>query len=392
MNKQRIITKTILLLSFVSLSTDIASEMLYPVMPVYLKSIGFSVLLIGILEGLAECVAGLSKGYFGEFSDKVGKRVPFIRWGYGLSALSKPLMAAFTFPLWIFGTRTLDRIGKGIRTGARDAMLSDEALSENKGKVFGFHRSMDTAGAALGPVAALVFLYFYPEKYKILFLLAFLPGTIAILLTLFLKDKTPTNTIKPKPGLLSYLKYWNNGTSEFKSLVSALLAFTLFNSSDVFLLLMLKMKGFNDVEMIGFYIFYNLVYALLSYPLGSLADKVGMKTILVGGLFVFSVVYFLMGITGKSIFINALIFGLYSLYAAATEGVSKAWISKITPKEQTATAIGFFTSLASVFALLASSLGGLIWNMFSPQSMFIFSASGVLLVSFFILFRIRSVA
>jgi MFS family permease len=161
-----ILTRTVLLVSFVSFFTDIASEMLYPVMPVYLQSIGFSVLLIGILEGMAEATAGLSKGYFGNYSDKLGSRVPFVRWGYTLSAISKPLMAVFTFPLWVFFARTLDRLGKGVRTGARDAILSDESTKENKGKVFGFHRALDTAGAAIGPLAALVFLYYYPAQYQ----------------------------------------------------------------------------------------------------------------------------------------------------------------------------------------------------------------------------------
>ena len=189
MVKNKILTKTILLVSFVSLFTDIASEMLYPIMPVYLRSIGFSVLLIGILEGVAEATAGLSKGYFGNLSDIRQKRVPFVRWGYILSAFSKPMMALFIFPVWIFFARTLDRFGKGIRTSARDAMLSDETTQEHKGRVFGFHRSMDTIGAAIGPVFALIFLYFYPEQYKWLFFIAFLPGVVAVSLTYFLKRK-----------------------------------------------------------------------------------------------------------------------------------------------------------------------------------------------------------
>ena len=147
----------------VSLLTDTASEMLYPIMPIYLKSIGFSIILIGVLEGIAEATAGLSKGYFGKLSDLSGKRVPFVQFGYALSAVSKPMMAIFTFPIWIFLARTIDRIGKGIRTGARDAILSDEATPATKGKVFGFHRSMDTLGAVLGPLLALLYLYFYPS-------------------------------------------------------------------------------------------------------------------------------------------------------------------------------------------------------------------------------------
>ena len=146
-------------------------------MPVYLKSIGFSVVLIGILEGVAEATAGLSKGYFGKLSDLSGKRVPFVRLGYAFSALSKPMMAIFIYPLWIFFARTIDRFGKGIRTGARDAMLSDEATPQTKGKVFGFHRSMDTVGAVIGPSLALLYLYFHPQDYKNTFFHCIYSGT-----------------------------------------------------------------------------------------------------------------------------------------------------------------------------------------------------------------------
>ncbi|MFA6923929.1 MAG: MFS transporter [Bacteroidales bacterium] len=136
--KTKIITRAILLVSFISLFTDIASEMLYPVMPVYLKSIGFSVFLIGILEGVAEATAGLSKGYFGNLSDSIGKRAPFVKIGYILSAISKPMLAIFTFPLWIFTARTMDRFGKGIRTSARDALLSDETTPKTKERFLAF--------------------------------------------------------------------------------------------------------------------------------------------------------------------------------------------------------------------------------------------------------------
>lgn len=154
------ITRTVWVLSLISLFTDTASEMLYPIMPIYLKSIGFSIVLIGVLEGFAEAVAGLSKGYFGKLSDQSARRIPFVQIGYAFSAISKPMMAVFVYPLWIFFARTVDRFGKGIRTGARDAILSDEASHETKGKVFGFHRSMDTFGAVLGPLLALLYLYF----------------------------------------------------------------------------------------------------------------------------------------------------------------------------------------------------------------------------------------
>ena len=139
----KVITRAVWILSLVSLFTDTASEMLYPIMPLYLKSIGFSIVLIGILEGVAEATAGLSKGYFGKLSDSTGRRMPFVQWGYALSALSKPLMAIFVAPLWVFFVRTFDRIGKGLRTGARDAVLSDESTPATKGKVFGLFNNGD---------------------------------------------------------------------------------------------------------------------------------------------------------------------------------------------------------------------------------------------------------
>lgn len=159
----KIINRTVLILSLVSLLADVASEMLYPVIPVYLKEIGFSVLLIGILEGVANFTAGLSKGYFGKMSDEKGLRLPFIRLGYFLSAISKPMMAAFAYPLWIFFARTMDRLGKGIRTAPRDALLSQNATPQTKARVFGFHRSMDTIGAAIGPMIALLLFFLFQK-------------------------------------------------------------------------------------------------------------------------------------------------------------------------------------------------------------------------------------
>ncbi len=385
----RIITRTVLLISLVSLFTDIASEMLYPVMPVYLKSIGFSVLLIGILEGIAEATAGLSKGYFGNLSDKKGTRMPFVHWGYLLSAISKPLMAVFIYPLWIFFARTLDRFGKGIRTSARDALLSDETTKEHKAKVFGFHRSLDTAGAAIGPVIALIYLYFYPEQYKWLFIIAFFPGLLAVFITFLIKEKRKqiSEPEKNRVGFLSYLKYWKKSPSVYKRLVIGMLVFTVFNSSDVFLLLALKQNGLSDIQMIGFYIFYNLIYALLSYPLGAAADKLGMKTVLVLGLFVFSIVYTSMAFA-SDFWIFGLLFFLYAIYAASTESISKAWISNICDRSETATAIGFFTSFSSICTLLASIFAGLLWFYFSPAVTFMVSGIGVSLVVIYFLFTL----
>ena len=357
----KIITRTIWILSLVSLFTDVASEMLYPVMPVYLKSIGFSILLIGVLEGVAEATAGISKGYFGKMSDNMGRRLPFVQWGYLLSALSKPMMAMLTYPAWIFGARTVDRIGKGIRTGARDAMLSDEATPETKGRVFGFHRSMDTLGAVLGPASALLFLYFYPSHYKSLFYLATIPGVVAIAFTFLLKDrKAVPKTSVIKTSYKDFFRYWKESPSDYRKLVIGLLVFALFNSSDVFLLLRIKEAGWSDVSTIGVYIFYNLVYALAAWPIGILADRIGLKQIFIGGLLLFALVYIGMALN-TNLWIFFILFALYGIYAAATEGIAKAWISNISEKKDTGAAIGTYTGFQSICTMVASSLTGLIW-------------------------------
>lgn len=379
------ITRTVWVLSLVSLFTDAASEMLYPIMPIYLKSIGFSIVLIGILEGVAEATAGFSKGYFGKLSDNAGKRIPFVQIGYAFSAISKPMMAIFIYPIWIFFARTIDRFGKGIRTGARDTLLSDEATSETKGQVFGFHRSMDTLGAVIGPSLALIYLYFYPQDYKTLFFIAFIPGLLAVLASFFLKEKV-RNVVKPKSitPFFSFLNYWKVCPPEYRKLVIGLLAFTLFNSSDIFLLLKAKQSGLNDTMVIGVYIFYNLIYALFAFPIGIIADKVGLKNIFVIGLILFSLVYLGMS-ANTNLYLFFVLFFLYGIYASATEGISKAWISNITDKKDTATAIGTFSGLQSICAMIASSMAGIIWFKFGGAITFLITAIATIFVVLYIL-------
>lgn len=397
----RIITRTVLILSVVSLLADIASEMLYPVIPVYLKEIGFSVLLIGVLEGVVNFTAGISKGYFGKLSDEKGVRLPFVKLGYLLSSISKPLMATFVFPLWIFFVRTVDRLGKGVRTAARDALLSQEATTATKARVFGFHRSMDTVGAAIGPILALLYLYSYPGDYKTLFYLAFIPGILSILLIFLLKEKKQPVSTLGKGNFFSFFKYWKVATPEFRKVVAGLLLFALFNSSDIFLLLITKEtigdetltimgSTFNaDTITIGAYIFYNLVYAAASYPMGVLADKLGYKKIILLGFSLFTIVYGGFAFN-PSITVIFILFSVYGIYAAATEGVIKAWITNLAHKENTATAIGFYTSCESICALLASIIAGTLWTSFGSASTFIVTAAIALLVSIYFLTRIRT--
>lgn len=368
------ITRTVWVLSIVSLFTDTASEMLYPVMPIYLKSIGFSIVLIGILEGLAEATAGLSKGYFGKWSDNSGKRLPFVQVGYMLSGISRPMMAIFVYPVWIFFSRTLDRFGKGIRTAARDAILSDEATPETKGKIFGFHRALDTLGAVFGPAIALIYLYYFPSDYKTLFFVAFIPSVFAVAASFLIKEKKKQQVANRKrTSFLDFLKYWKVAPEQYKKLVIGLLIFAVFNSSDVFLLLKAKQAGLSDTLVIGVFIFYNLVYALFALPLGMYADKLGLKNMFVFGLLLFSIVYFGMGIS-NNIYIIVGMFFLYGIYSAATEGISKAWISNVSDRADTATAIGTYAGFQSVCTMFASSIAGLVWFNFGASITFLVTA------------------
>jgi MFS family permease len=381
----RIITRTVLILSIISLFADIASELLYPVIPVYLKEIGFSVFWIGILEGVANFTSGISKGYFGKLSDEKGLRLPFVKLGYFLSAVSKPMMAVFVYPLWIFFARTLDRLGKGVRTAARDALLSQEATKETKGRIFGFHRGMDTAGATIGPALALLFLYFYPGRYKTIFYFALIPGIISVLLIFLLKEKKQPVSTLDKGNFFSFFKYYKIARPEYKKLVNGLLLFALFNSSDIFLLLKTKEVTGNDTTTIAAYVFYNFIFAIFSWPLGALADKLSFKKVFLSGLFLFAIVYAGFAFNPSVVMIFILFF-IYGIYAAATEGVTKAWITNIAHNENTATAIGFYTSCESICAFMASLVAGLIWSSFgSLYTFFITAGIAIVVLVYFLL-------
>jgi len=299
-------------------------------------------------------------------------------------------MVLIAHPVWVFITRTIDRLGKGVRTSARDAMLSDETSKETKGRVFGFHRAMDTLGAALGPIIALIYLYYYPENYKTLFFMAFIPGVIAVLFTFFIKDKPrEPKLVKGGATFFSFLGYWKESPALYRKVIIGFLAFALFNSSDLFLILKLKESGLNDTWVIGTYILYNLVYALFALPLGVLADRIGLKTMYIIGLVMFALVYFGMSLQAES-WVYIVLFATYGIYAAATEGIAKAWISNIAEKKDTATAIGLYSGFQSICALLASSLTGLMWYAFGSGVAFMVTAIVTLgVVGYFLLFVAR---
>jgi MFS family permease len=379
------ITRPIWLLSLVSLFSDITSEMIYPIMPIYLQSIGFSILWIGILEGIAEAIAGLSQGYFGKASDLAGKRMPFVRLGYALTALSKPIIGVFRDPFLILLARSADRFGKGIRTGARDAILSTETTNSHKGRVFGFHRSMNTTGAVIGLLLALGYLYYNPGDYQALFLISAIPAIISVALSFFITD-SQVHLSKPNPEIsaFTFLNYWSKSSNEYKKVVIGLLAFTLFNASDFFLLLKMKQDGLDDISIISIYIFYNLVYAVTALPLGILADRIGLKAMLIIGLCAYAILYFGMALmSGGTPFY--FFFFAYGIYSSATEGISKAWISNTCESQDLGTALGTFLGFQSITLMIASILTGILWSLIGASTTFLIVGSVTTLLIFYFL-------
>ncbi|NWG29074.1 MAG: MFS transporter [Ignavibacteriaceae bacterium] len=377
------IPRQVLILGMVSLFTDIASEMLYPVTPIFLTAIlGSSMAVVGIIEGIAEFIAGLLKGYIGNLSDKVGKRSVFVVIGYGLSAISKPLPGIFQNIPTVLFSRAADRTGKGIRTAPRDALLGSYS-NGNSGAVFGFHRGMDTLGAAIGPIAALVLLNYFPDNFQLIFLLAFVPSAIAVMLTMLIKDK-PTNTnLKSKQN---YFEFWISSPKTYKKILILIVIFSLVNSSDVFLIL--KSRDVSDSSTLAIfgYIFYNLIYAPASYPLGGLSDKYGKKKIFSLGLVIFSLVYFGFAFI-PDIKIIWLLFAFYGIYAAATEGISKAWVSDLIADEQRGSAIGLLTMLSGFSVMIGSFLTGILWDNFGSAVPFLLSAVVSLFIASIIFFQ-----
>lgn len=377
------ISKQVFILGMVSLFTDIASEMLYPVTPIFLTAVlGSSMAVVGIIEGIAEFIAGLLKGYFGKLSDKVGKRSVFIVIGYGLSAISKPLPGIFQNIPTVLFSKVTDRTGKGIRTAPRDALLGSYS-NGNSGAVFGFHRGMDTLGAAIGPAVALVLLHYFPDNFQLIFLLAFVPSAIAFVFTLLVKDKPVESKLRNRKN---YSEFWKSAPNTYKKILLLITIFSLVNSSDVFLIL--KSKDVSDSSTLAIfgYIFYNLVYAAASYPLGGLSDKFGKRKVFSFGLMIFSMVYFGFAFIPQIEFIWIL-FALYGIYAASTEGISKAWVSDLIPDEQRGTAIGLLTMMTSLSIMFGSFTTGILWDKFGSSVPFLVSAVVSLTIAFFIFFQ-----
>ena len=366
--EQKQARKNVLLLGFTSLFTDLASQMIYPLIPEFLVRLGVNKAIIGIIEGIANSADSVLRTVFGRLSDKVQKRKPFIFFGYGLSALAKPfLFFANTWPV-VLGIRFTDRIGKAARTPARDALISTSVSAEKKGRAFGFHRAMDRIGAIGGPPLALLVLNLSSNNLRLVFLLSVIPGVLALFFVALVKETTF------EKGADVETRSQNLKEPAFILFLIANVVFTLGNSSNAFLILKARETGLSITLIPLIWAFYN-VFCTISSPLfGSLSDTVGRLPIIILSFLYYSAVYFLFAFCNSQEAIW-LLFGAYGIYYGLSEGVFRAYIADLVRPELRASAYGLFNTAIGLALFPASLIMGIIWDQWGSRWAFITSAS-----------------
>lgn len=411
--------RNVIVLGFVSLFTDISSEMLYPIIPIFLTSVLMAPMaVLGVIEGCAEATASLLKYFSGYWSDKIKSHVPFVVSGYSISAVSKPLLILAATWHWVLAARIIDRLGKGIRTSPRDALIAASCDANSRGKAYGLHRAMDSIGAVIGPVIAIAFLWLFtrsgagsdPKRaYQLLFLCAFVPAMLGVACFFFLQNTGPVVAKKKSgdghPGLRGL-------SPELRRLLVIVALFSLGNSSDVFLLLGAKKTGFSTTGVLWIYVLYNFINAAAAGPLGSLSDRLGRRKVMTGGFIIFALVYAGFAVCNSQISIPVpileppylywyifrpsrfwilLLFAIYGLYAAANEGIAKAYVADLSTSENRGTAMGAYQIVIGFMALLASLVAGFLWDYVNPAATFLYGAICALgaAILFFILLRGR---
>lgn len=381
------IPRTVLILGLVSFFNDLASEMIYPIVPLFLTTVlHTSIPILGFIEGFAEATASIGKYLFGAYSDYLKKRKIFVTLGYSFGAVSKLLIGlAYSWPFVLFA-RFIDRFGKGLRTAPRDSLLLENATQKNKGLIFGFHRAFDSLGAVFGPLVALVVLSLLNENLRLTFFLAFIPGVIAVLLlVLLVKEKRKIETEKKELVKID----WKLLQPKLKLFLLISFIFSLGNSSDTFLLLQAKNLGLTTTLVVLTYVLYNLSQTIFATPAGHLSDKLGARKVFSGGLLVFSLVYFFFGLAKNPEWLWVL-FPIYGIYIAATDGVSKAYISEFITQKESGTFFGAYYFLTAAGAFLASVIGGILWSSINPSATFFYgSLMAFLAFSILALFRHR---
>lgn len=374
-NQEKVLNPTVVKLGLVSLFADISSEMLYPITPIFLTTVlGASMSSVGFIEGFAEAVASLLKTYSGAWSDRISRRTPFVAAGYFLSAIGKPLIGFSSNWTHVLFARGLDRTGKGLRTAPRDALLAEAVSARLRGAAFGWHRAMDTLGAAIGPLFAILYLSIDGQNLRNIYYWALIPGLIAVVISLLISEKRVEVVRNPEP-----ISFYDVGSfsKQFKTYLASWTLFSLTNSSDVFLLMKAKAEGISLTEIILLYCGYNLAYALFSPYFGGLSDRIGRKMLLICGLAVFAAVY--VGFSIATLHWHFwVLFGIYGLFMAATDGAGKAFAVDLIDPSRKATGLGALGTVTGIATVLASTVAGMLWDHYGPFYTFIYGALGAL--------------
>jgi MFS family permease len=364
------VSRNVFLLGLVSLCTDASSEMVYPLIPLFLtRVLGAPVAVVGVIEGLAEATASALKGVSGWLSDRMGRRRPLVIAGYGLAALMKPLLGvAAGWPL-VLVARVLDRFGKGLRSSPRDALIADSSPEGLRGRAFGFHRSADQVGAVIGPLLALPLLALFHQNLRTLFVAAFVPAALGVAILWVVREtgRGPmTSASRPKFRL-------RGAEPQFRRFLAVMLLFTLGNSSDMFLILRAQQLGMTAAEVVLLFAAFNAVYMVSAYPAGAVSDRIGRRGVMVAGLAVFALVYAGFGMARGPVWVWAL-FSIYGLYQGLTDGTSRALVVDLVSPEHRATALGVYAMATGLAALPASVIAGLLWQKVGPAAPFLFGA------------------
>ncbi len=364
------VSRNVFILGLVSLFTDASTEMIYPLIPLFLtQTLGAPVAVLGVIEGAAEATASVLKGISGWLSDRIGLRRPLVIFGYSLAAVTKPLLAFATgWPL-VLVARVLDRFGKGVRGTPRDALIADSAEPRLRGRAFGFHRSTDQMGAVIGPLLAFPLLSLFNQDYRSLFVIAFIPAAIGVV-TLFAVRETGQGRSALPPPVFRF----SGASPGFRRFLLIMLVFTVGNSSDVFLILRAREIGLSAQHIVLLFAGFNLVYVVSAYPAGVISDRVGRRRVLVAGLAVFALVYFGFGLTASPAWVIAL-FLVYGLYQGLTDGNTRAFIADLVPPEQRATALGLYSMATGLCTFAASAVGGLLWQWRGAPATFFYGAA-----------------
>lgn len=382
--KKGFLSKNVILLSFVSFCNDVASDMIYPLLPLFITSLGGTPAALGVIEGFAETTASVLKLFSGYISDVLKKRKLLAFVGYFLSNALRPLYFFATNWHTIFFVRLSDRIGKGIRTAPRDALIADSTDVTNRARAFSFHRTLDNFGALVGPLVSMAVLAVFSENIKMVFLISLVPGFFVIILMLFVKEQKNTAlSEKGKHSLsLKELFVLKGFPKKFLFFLFSVFLFTLGNSSDAFLILRLKESGVSVTYIPLLWGALNLIKSIGNYPMGVIADKTNKKHVIITGWLLYAVVYFLFGFVTSKVAVVS-VFLLYGLYFSLTEGVERAFIADIVSEDKRGSAYGLYNFAIGISALPASIFFGFLWQKYSYTVAFtvgaLFSLSALIL-------------